>query len=255
MPAYESLCDNFVGQTLVCHKSDEMLKDKIIVALDVNSIKEEQRLLGILTPHIKIFKVGMELFYSCGPKAVEVIKKYDKEVFLDLKFHDIPNTVWASSKAITRLGVYMFNVHASGGVSMMKAALEGADQEAEKLGIARPMILGVTVLTSLDKNMLRHVGINKTPDEQVLNLARLTKEAGLDGVVASGQEIEPLRKEFGKDFLIVTPGVRPEGAEKGDQKRILPPEEAIKKGADYIVMGRPITKAKDPLKVIEGIKI
>jgi len=222
-----------------------MLKEKIIVALDVNTIKEEQRLLDILAPHIKIFKVGMELFYSCGPKAIDVIKKYDKEVFLDLKFYDIPNTVRSSAKAITRLGVYMFNVHASGGVSMMKASLEGAEEESERLGIARPRILGVTVLTSLDKSS----------DEEILNLARLTKQAGLDGVVASPQEITPLRKEFGHDFLIVTPGIRPEGTERQDQKRTLTPEEALKKGADYIVMGRPITKAKDPLKVIKDIKI
>ncbi len=222
-----------------------MLKDKIIVALDTSSIKEEKRLLDILAPHIKIFKVGMELFYSCGPKAVEIIKKYDKEVFLDLKFHDIPNTVASSARAITRLGVFMFNVHASGGLSMMKACLEASEEESEKLGVTRPRILGVTVLTSLDKKS----------DEEVLDFARMAKEAGLDGVVASPQEIDPLRKEFGKDFLIVAPGIRPKGTEKADQKRTATPEEAIKKGADYIVIGRPITKAKDPIKVIEGIKI
>lgn len=222
-----------------------MLKDKLIVALDASTIKEEEKLLDILSPHVNIFKVGMELFYSCGPKVIDVIKKYDKEIFLDLKFYDIPNTVRAASKAITRLGVCMFNVHASGGVSMMRSALEASEEESNKLGISRPKILGVTVLTSLDKSS----------DEEILKLARLTKEAGLDGVVASGQEITPLRKEFGKDFLIVTPGIRPKGADMGDQKRTLTPEEALAKGADYIVMGRPITKAKDPLKVIKDIKI
>ena len=217
-----------------------MLKDKLIVALDASTIKEEERLLDILSPHVNIFKVGMELFYSCGPKVIDVIKKYDKEIFLDLKFYDIPNTVRAASKAITRLGVCMFNVHASGGVSMMRSALKASEEESNKLGISRPKILGVTVLTSLDKSS----------DEEILKLARLTKEAGLDGVVASPQEITSLRKEFGRDFLIITPGIRPKGADIGDQKRTLTPKEALAKGADYIVMGRPITKAKDPLKII-----
>jgi len=222
-----------------------MLKDKLIVALDTCTVKEEKRLLDILNPHVNIFKVGMELFYSCGVKAIDIIKEYDKEVFLDLKFYDIPNTVASSSKAVTRLGVYMFNVHASGGVTMMKKALEASEEESSKLGISRPKILGVTVLTSLEKSS----------DEDILELARDAKEAGLDGVIASPQEITPLRKEFGKDFLIVTPGIRPEGTDMGDQKRTLTPEEAIKKGADYIVMGRPITRAKDPVKVIKDIKI
>lgn len=231
-----------------------MDKDKIIIALDVNTIKEEEKLLDILNPYIKVFKVGMELFYSCGPKAIEVIKKYDREIFLDLKFCDIPNTVRNSAKAVTRLGVFMFNVHAQGGGDMMKAALEGAEEESERLGISRPRILGVTVLTSMDNKALRQVGLNKSSQEQVLNLARLTKGSGLDGVVASPKEIEEIRKNIGKDFLIITPGVRPKGTEAGDQKRTSTPKEAIKLGADYIVIGRPITKAKDPLKILEGME-
>ena len=221
-----------------------MDKDKIIVALDVNTIKEEERLLNILSPHIRIFKVGMELFYSCGPKAIDLIKKRDKDIFLDLKFHDIPNTVKNSAKAVTRFGVFMFNVHAQGGADMMKAALEGAEEESNRLGIDRPRILGVTILTSIESS-----------EENVLNLASLTKESGIDGVVASPQEAKAIRKELGKDFLIVTPGIRPEGSEKGDQKRTATPREALDAGADYIVIGRPITKAKDPVKVIEGIQI
>lgn len=219
-----------------------MDKEKIIIALDVNTIKDLERLLSILSPHVRIFKVGMELFYSCGPKALDVIRKYDKEIFLDLKFYDIPNTVKNSAKAVTRLGVFMFNVHASGGGDMMKAALEGAGEESEKMGIDRPRILGVTVLTSMEAR-----------GEQVLGLAKLAKEAGLDGVVASPKEAALIRKEIGKDFLIVTPGARPEGSEKGDQKRTATPKEAFSAGADYIVIGRPITKAKDPLKAITSI--
>ena len=219
-----------------------MDKEKIIIALDVNTIKDLGRLLDILSPHVSIFKVGMELFYSCGPKAIDIIKKYDKEIFLDLKFHDIPNTVKNSAKAVTRLGVFMFNVHASGGGDMMKAALEGAREESEKMGIDRPRILGVTVLTSMEATQ-----------EQVLSLAKLAKEAGLDGVVASPEEAAVIRKELGKDFLIVTPGIRPKGSEKQDQKRTATPKAAIQAGADYIVIGRPVTKAKDPVRVIKTI--
>ncbi|MBU1146821.1 MAG: orotidine-5'-phosphate decarboxylase [Candidatus Omnitrophica bacterium] len=220
-----------------------MEKEKIIIALDVSTIKELERLLDILSPHIRIFKVGMELFYSCGPKVIDVIKKYDKEIFLDLKFHDIPNTVKNSARVATRLGVFMFNVHASGGSEMMKAAVEGAEEESEKLGIDRPRILGVTVLTS----------IADATEAQVLSLAKSAKASSLDGVVASPQETAKIRKESGQDFLIVTPGIRPEGSEKQDQKRTATPKQAFSSGADYIVIGRPITKAKDPAKALQDI--
>ena len=230
-----------------------MIKDKVIIALDVNTLKEEEKLLDMLSPHVQVFKVGMELFYSCGTKAIDLVKKYDKDIFLDLKFHDISNTVYAASKAAVKFGAYMFNVHASGGLEMMKKAVEGAEEESEKLGISRPKILGVTVLTSIDSEALKKTGINKSPEEQVLNLARLAKDAGLDGVVASPEEISAIRKAMGKDFLIVTPGVRPEGSDAGDQKRVATPKEAFQRGADYIVIGRPVTKAKDPIKVLESI--
>jgi len=229
------------------------MKDRIIVALDVNTLKEEERLLDILSPHVQIFKIGMELFYSCGLKAIELVKKYDRDIFLDLKFHDIPNTVYAASKTAVRFGVFMFNVHASGGMDMMKKAVEGAEEESEKLGISRPKILGVTVLTSVDGEALKEVGVNKLPEEQVLNLARLAKDAGLDGVVASPEEISATRKSMGKYFLIVTPGVRPEGSDSGDQKRVATPREAFNRGADYIVIGRPVTKAKDPMGALKTI--
>lgn len=230
-----------------------MMKDKIIIALDVSTLKEEERLLDILSPQAQIFKIGMELFYSCGPKAIELVKKYDKDIFLDLKFHDIPNTVYGASKVAVRFGVFMFNVHASGGIDMMKKAVEGAEEESEKLGISRPKILGVTVLTSMDGEALKKSGVNKSPEEQVLNLAKLSKDAGLDGVVASPEEIIAIRKNTGRDFLIVTPGVRPLGSETGDQKRVATPKEAFERGADYIVIGRPVTKAKDPLKALKTI--
>ncbi|MCX5692510.1 MAG: orotidine-5'-phosphate decarboxylase [Candidatus Omnitrophica bacterium] len=230
-----------------------MIKDRIIIALDVNTLKEEERLLDILSPEAQIFKIGMELFYSCGPKAIDLVKKYDKDIFLDLKFHDIPNTVYAASKAAVRFGVFMFNVHASGGDSMMKKAVEAAEEESGKLGISRPKILGVTVLTSMDGEALKRSGVNKSPEEQVLNLAKLARDAGLDGVVASPEEIIAVRKNTGRDFLIVTPGVRPEGSEAGDQKRVATPKEAFERGADYIVIGRPVTKAKDPVKAFRTI--
>lgn len=230
-----------------------MMKNNIIIALDVNTLKEEERLLDILSPYVQVFKVGMELFYSCGVKAIELVKKYDRDIFLDLKFHDIPNTVYAASKLAVRFGVYMFNVHASGGVSMMEKAVEGAEEESAKLGISRPRILGVTVLTSMDGEALKKLGVNKSPEDQVLNLAKLSKASGLDGVVASPEEIIAIRENAGKDFLIVTPGVRPKEAEAGDQKRTATPGEAFKRGADYIVIGRPVTKAKDPVKVIRSI--
>ncbi|MFH1854145.1 MAG: orotidine-5'-phosphate decarboxylase [Candidatus Omnitrophota bacterium] len=230
-----------------------MEKEKIIVALDVHTIKEEERLLDILSPHVRIFKVGMELFYSCGPKAIDIVKKYDREIFLDLKFHDIPNTVRASGRIAARLGVLMFNVHASGGSDMMRSALEGAEEESRILGIDRPRILGVTVLTSIDTDGLKQIGIDRSSEAQVLNLALLAKKSGLDGVVSSPQEIEMLRNKMGRDFLIVTPGIRPEADDKGDQKRIATPKQAIESGADYIVIGRPIIKAKDPVKAIKSI--
>jgi orotidine-5'-phosphate decarboxylase len=232
-----------------------MIKDKIIIALDVHTIKEAEKLVDMLSPYIRIFKVGMELFYSCGPKAIDIIKKYDREIFLDLKFHDIPNTVYSASKAASRLGVFMFNVHASGGKDMMKAAVEGAEEESGISGVDRPRILGVTVLTSMDEQALLETGVKTSPREQVLNLAVLSKESGLDGVVASPQEASLIRKEMGNDFLIVTPGIRPETSDKEDQKRIAAPEEAVKSGADYIVIGRPVTKAKDPIEAIKNIHV
>lgn len=232
-----------------------MEKVSLIVALDVDTIKQEERLIKLLVPYIKTFKIGGQLFTSCGPKAIELIKGYGAEVFLDLKFHDIPNTVRAASKVITRYGVFMFNVHTFGGTEMMSAAIEGATEEAEVLGIDRPKVLGVTVLTSMENSLLKDIGIKKDIKEEVLELAGLAKRSGLDGVIASPQEIDLIRQRFGKDFLIVTPGIRLEGSfSNDDQKRTMTPREAKESGADYIVVGRPIIKAKDPLEIVTKIK-
>jgi len=228
-------------------------KDRLIVALDVDTEEKAIKMLDKLENDVKFFKVGFELFSSCGPAIIKIIKEKDCDVFLDLKFHDIPNTVSKAAAAVTRLGVFMFNVHALGGYDMMKEAEEASRREAEKLGMTRPIVLAVTILTSMDENGLKKVGVNANIQSEVLRLAKLAKAAGLDGVVASPSEAKAIREEMGKDFLIVTPGVRPALSASYDQKRIATPEEAIKAGADYIVVGRPITEAKDPASSAQEI--
>jgi len=221
-------------------------KDRLIVALDVDSEYKALEAVRRLKKTVRFFKVGFELFSSCGPAIIEKIRKAGCEVFLDLKFHDIPNTVAKSARSVTGLGVYMFNVHASGGLDMMKAAAAACAEEAARIKKAKPKILAVTVLTSMDENALKKTGINDNISSQVVRLAKLAKEAGLDGVVASPQEARIIRDAVGKDFLIVTPGVRPASAETQDQKRTATPKEAIAQGADFIVVGRPILEARDP---------
>lgn len=228
-------------------------KDRLIVALDVGTEEKAIKMLDKLENDVKFFKVGFELFSSCGPGIIEIVKEKDCDVFLDLKFHDIPNTVSKAAAVVTRFGVFMFNVHALGGYDMMKEAQEAARREAEKLGITRPRILAVTILTSLDENGLKKIGVNANIRSEVLRLAKLAKAAGLDGVVASPSEAKAIREEIGEDFLIVTPGVRPALSASYDQKRIATPEEAIKAGANYIVVGRPITEANDPALAAQEI--
>lgn len=230
-----------------------MAKDKLIVALDVSSLAEAKRLVKTLSSVVKIFKVGKELFTSAGPQVVQMIHKHRAKVFLDLKFHDIPNTVGAALEAATRLGVFMVNVHASGGRNMLYKAVQAVHLTAEKQKIKPPILLGVTVLTSLTDADLKEIGFKEGTRKQVEHLAKLSKSCGLDGVVASGQEIELIRKTCGGTFLIVTPGVRPVWSAKGDQKRIVTPLEAIEKGADFIVVGRPITQDPDPKKAAKKI--
>lgn len=222
-------------------------KDRITVALDVDSRDEALSLVDLLKDEVGMFKLGMQLINSEGPTLVREIASRGIPVFVDLKFHDIPNTVAAVSRVMTRLGAFMFNVHAAGGQEMMRQAVRASGEEAAKLGVPRPRILAVTVLTSLDEEAVRKEMMVDLPvKELVVRWAVMAKEAGVDGVVASPQEITAIRKECGPDFLIVTPGVRPASAELGDQKRVMTPAEACRAGADYLVIGRPITKAPDP---------
>ena len=233
------------------------LKEKIIIALDVGTRQEALSLVSELKD-AQVFKIGMELFTAEGPGLLEEIACQGKRVFLDLKYHDIPNTVAGAVRSATRHGVHMLTLHTSGGKEMMAKSAEAAAQEAANLGISRPYLLGVTVLTSLKEAELKEIGVSASVAEQVLRLASLAREAGLDGAVCSPQEIEIIKKESGKDFLVVTPGIRPAWAAAHDQKRIMTPAEALKKGADYMVIGRPITGAPSPheafLKIVEELE-
>jgi orotidine-5'-phosphate decarboxylase len=223
-------------------KSIHTEKEKIIVPLDVSTKREALDLVLQLREHVGFFKVGLELLNSVGIDVVQEISKVGGNVFFDGKFHDIPNTVEGASRGVTRLGVKMFNVHAMGGLRMMEAAVKASQGESISLGIKRPIILGVTVLTSIDqKTMNEELRVEGNVDSQVAHLAKLAEKAGLDGVVASPQEIKVIH-EATPNLLIVTPGVRPAWAELQDQKRVLTPGEAILKGASYLVIGRPITK-------------
>lgn len=228
-------------------------EDRLIVALDVDRKERALGFVGKLKKNVRTFKVGLELFLSCGPTIVEDVKREGCDVFLDLKFHDIPNTVAKAAISITRLAPLMFNVHGLGGYDTMKRTLEAVEKEAKRLKIPRPKILAVTILTSMDENGLKNIGISDNIQAEVLRLARLARDASLDGVVASPHEIKPIREIMGKEFLIVTPGVRPSWAEAGDQKRIMTPGEAITLGADYIVVGRPIIEAQDPVEAAKKI--
>jgi len=233
-------------------------EERLIVALDVDTEKKALEIVDKLKNDTRFFKVGFELFSSCGPSIVAKVMGKGCEVFLDLKFHDIPNTVAKAAASITRLGAFMFNVHGLGGHEMMKKANAASLAEADKLKIAKPKIIAVTVLTSMDEDALKKVGVEAGVKKEVIRLAHLAKESGLDGVVASPEETSLIRDALGPDFLIVTPGVRPLWAAAGDQKRITTPSEAVRRGADFIVVGRPITDAPDMVeaagKIIEEIR-
>lgn len=230
------------------YKSRRAMKpiDRLIIALDVNSEDRAVALAEKLKNDVKCFKIGLELFCSRGPKIVERIRETGCGVFLDLKFHDIPTTVAKASAAVTKLEPMIFNVHALGGLEMMKRAAQAAAEAAARFHVERPKVIAVTILTSFDAAALKETGIGFDVKTAVLELARLAKKAGLDGVVASPEETKAIRKELGAGFLIVTPGIRPEWAASDDQKRISTPKAAIKDGADYIVVGRPVTESKDP---------
>jgi len=235
------------------HSSKVNPKDKIIFALDVEHFSEAQRWVNILKDRVGMFKVGKQLFTHTGPKVVDMIRKKNQKVFLDLKFHDIPNTVAKAGEEATKLEVAMFNLHALGGSEMMKKTVEASREAAKSLGIPKPLILAVTILTSMDESLMKEVGIQGPILEEVGRLAFLSMKAGVDGVVASPQEIGIIRERCGGKFLIVTPGIRLPSEKKDDQKRTLSPKEAISNGADYLVIGRPIKEAKDPLEAVQKI--
>lgn len=220
----------------------------LIVALDTPSLEVARKLLKELKGIVTFYKIGFELFTAHGWEAVELVWQAGGRVFLDLKLHDIPTTVAKTVAVICEHEVEMFTVHALGGLEMMKRTREMIDERV-KTGKRKPLALGVTLLTShTESDLSKELGIERTLNEEVLALARLVKKAGLDGVISSPQETDLLRKEFPRDFLIVTPGVRPEGVAKGDQKRTFAPQAAKDAGADYLVIGRPITAAANPRK-------
>ncbi|MDX1755661.1 MAG: orotidine-5'-phosphate decarboxylase [Marinobacter sp.] len=222
---------------------------KIIVALDFPSEGPALALVDTLNPELCRLKVGKELFTRSGPQFVRAIQDRGFEVFLDLKFHDIPNTTSAAVAAAADLGVWMVNVHAAGGAKMMEACRA----RLESFGTDRPLLIAVTVLTSMAAEDLQGIGIAASPQEQVSRLAALTARCGLDGVVCSAQEAPILKREQGVDFTLVTPGIRPLSAAKGDQQRVMTPADALAAGSDYLVIGRPITQAADPLAALEAI--
>ncbi|HKT13638.1 MAG TPA: orotidine-5'-phosphate decarboxylase [Terriglobia bacterium] len=227
-------------------------QDRLIVALDFNTAETAAQMTDKLRGHAGMFKVGMEAFTSEGPMMARYLVDSGEKVFLDLKFLDIPNTVRGACRAAARMGVSMLNVHALGGRKMLRAAVEGAMEEISG-NRPRPLVLAVTILTSLSAEDLDELGISGPPESAVLRMARLAQSEGLDGVVASAKEVSALRRECGPDFVIVTPGIRPAGAAVNDQSRIATPKSALDAGADYLVIGRPITAAPDPAAAAETI--
>ena len=219
----------------------------LILALDVNNAKQALRFVRLVYPAIKIFKVGLQLYIACGPKIIQDIRKTGAEVFLDLKFNDIPNTMAAAAQEALKYKVAMFTVHTLSGPTALK-------EVANVCRGSKTKVLGVTILTSICPHFLKDLKIKRTLSEEVLYLAKMAKRCGLDGVVCSVEEARILRKHLGKNFLIVTPGIRPKAAEKSDQQRIATPAAAVRAGADYIVVGRPILRAQNPLLATEEIR-
>lgn len=229
-------------------------RERIILALDVSDHDEAIKIVHRFKDHIDIFKVGSELFTSVGPRLIKEINLMGKKVFLDLKFHDIPNTVTRSVLAAARLRVFMLTVHTLGGLDMLKQAADALGKFAIEKNIRRPRLIGVTILTSMDQKALSdEIGIALRMGSEVKQLAKLARMAGLDGVVASAENATMIRSSAGEGFIIVTPGIRPSWAPADDQKRTLTPKQAIRKGADYIVIGRAILAQPDPAKALNRI--
>ena len=220
----------------------------IVIALDFKDKTSTLNLVNQLQPDLCRLKVGKELFVRCGPDLVKELIDKGFDIFLDLKFHDIPNTVAAACQAAADLGVWMVNVHASGGRKMMQAACEAIAGSSHQ-----PLLIGVTVLTSLSREDIAEIGLDIEPQQQVLRLAKLAKDSGLDGVVCSPLEAALLKQQVAEDFCLVTPGIRPAGSDTGDQQRIMTPAKALQAGSDYLVIGRPITASSDPLKSLQEI--
>jgi orotidine-5'-phosphate decarboxylase len=224
-------------------------RDRLILALDVDSPKEAEALLEKLSQFVGVFKIGPRLFTRCGPKIIDLIKEKDGKVFYDAKFYDIPSVVKKAAEGVAEIGVDMFTLHTLGGSEMMEAAVEGIRSEDSKVNI-----LGVTLLTSLSSRILKEeLGIERNVNEEIMHLAGLARKAGLDGVITSARELENLRRNFGSDFILVVPGIRPLGSRKNEQRRISTPKEAIEKGADFLVVGRPILNSNDPVGVTKRI--
>jgi orotidine-5'-phosphate decarboxylase len=229
------------------------MRDRLIVALDVDTLEQAQNIVRLLAKDVGMFKIGKQLFTHAGPQAVRLIQELGGEIFLDLKFHDIPNTVAKAAIEATRLGVKMFNVHASGSLEMMRLTVKEVERVCRQEKRRRPIMLAVTVLTSLNQDDLKRVGVTNKVAAQVVRLAALTQEAGMDGVVASPQEVGDIRAACGRRFIIVTPGIRPAEAQRNDQQRVMTPQDAVRAGVDYIVVGRPIIEAKDPVAAARAI--
>lgn len=228
-----------------------MKRDQLIVALDVENFKKAKKIVKILGSQVVFYKVGMRLFTQEGPSLIRWLKKNNKKVFLDLKFHDIPNTVAQAVESATSLGVDLLTIHASGGPEMMKAAVESAKVNARKFRKKRPQIFAVTILTSISD--LSYLGISKKVSEQVLSLAALSLKSGVDGVVCSPEEIKILKKKFGEKLKVLSPGIRFNEESKDDQKRVATPRQALMDGADYLVVGRPILHSSSPTEVVKRI--
>lgn len=229
------------------------MRERLIVALDLDDLDLATELVRSLAQEVGMFKIGKQLFTHAGPQAVRLIQDLGGEIFLDLKFHDIPNTVAKAAIEATRLGVKMFNVHASGSLEMMRLTVKEVERVSRQQKLRRPIMLGVTVLTSLGQEDLQRLGVEHKIADQVVRLALLTKEAGMDGVVASPHEVADIRHACGQRFVIVTPGIRSAESQRNDQQRVMTPADAVRAGVDYIVVGRPILEAQNPVMAARAI--